>query len=177
LIEQECLIHPSNARGREDQCVEMNHLKQLLTDHLEKGLPQRYAWKQSMPNVSPTTSFLDLLGYKNYWDVFAAYKAWLEEVMSSNSVDDDRGSLITGELSSGSRQPHQIRHHKIISKQVSTLEGNSLDEKIGSGMKEDQAQLAEEEVEVVSTQNMANAVFKESLRLHDKVLQDEFVRL
>jgi hypothetical protein len=42
VIRPDCLIDPSNAGIREDQRVEMNHLKQLLREHLEEGLPQIY---------------------------------------------------------------------------------------------------------------------------------------
>jgi hypothetical protein len=125
----------------------------------------------NLPKVSPTTSFLELLGHKNYLDVLAAYKSWLEGAIQSNTIDD--GSLEKGELSTGSHQPHQ-RHPNMISKELA-MEDNNLDEKIGSSMKVDQA-LAEEEVEVVSTLNMANEVFKEILRLHDRALDESGTR-
>jgi hypothetical protein len=151
----------------------MNTLKQLLRSYIEQGLPELYAWKQqtmNLPKVSPTTSFLDLLGYKNYLDVLGTYKAWLEEAMQSNDVDD--GSLDQkGESSEGSCHAADERHLKMISKRLAFEDSTRVDEKMGSSTKADQA-VAEEEVEVVSTQNMANAVFKEILTLHAKLLDE-----
>jgi hypothetical protein len=81
-IRPECLHDPSQAgRRSEDQCVEMNRLKRLLKECLQKGLPRNYGWKTSGGGdfqMSPTTSFRDLLGHKNYSEVETAFKASLE---------------------------------------------------------------------------------------------------
>ena len=71
VIRPETLHDPSMARNREDQCIEMNFLKQTLRQHLEQGsiIPQNHVADKS----DSVNSFISLMGYENYMEEVSTY--------------------------------------------------------------------------------------------------------
>ena len=90
VIRPDSFHDPSKAEHREDQCVQIITLKEKLRRQLEQGEAECHVWKKTKyMGTCTTNSFIDLLGSKNYSEVFMSWKAWLEEVKDRLSEMDD----------------------------------------------------------------------------------------
>ena len=117
VIRPDSFRDPSKAEHREDQCMEITTLKEILRRQLEQGKGECYTWmKTEYIGTHTTNSFIDILGSKIYSEVVMSCKAWLEEV---NDI------LVGMDDVNGYGAQHQS--HRIVTMATSELCNQDLD--------------------------------------------------